>query len=56
MIDAAKPNITCPMKTDVEYFFYWYGPDVNPDDTDITQKQYEDYLTTGVYKDEEYYQ
>ena len=40
---------------DWEYFFYWYGPDVSADDTEITQKQFNDYITTGIYKDGDEY-
>ena len=36
-------------------FFYWYGPDVSMDDTEITKQQFEDYMNTGVYYDEEKY-
>lgn len=55
MISSGADRISVPMKCDVEAFFYWYGPDVAMEDSDITKKQYEDYMNTGIYKDEEYY-
>lgn len=55
MIDSAKPNITVPMRCDVEGFFYWYGPDVDMDDDEQTLKQYEDFCNTGLYKKKEEY-
>ena len=56
MIQSGAEKIKVPMKCDVEKFFYWYGPDVNDDDDEITMKQYEDYINTGRYKDREEYE
>lgn len=55
MIQAGAERITIPMKCDVEYFFYWYGPDVNADDDEITEKQYNDFITRGLYKERKDY-
>lgn len=56
MIQSGKPNISVQMKCDVEGFFYWYGPDVDlDDDNEATIAQYNDYLTTGIYKDKKEY-
>ena len=44
-----------PMKCDVEAFFYWYGPKVSIDDTEITRQQYEDYINKGIYKEAKEY-
>ena len=55
MIQSGADRISVPMKCDVEAFFYWYGPDVSLDDSEITEQQFKDYDTTGIYKDEEYY-
>ena len=56
MIQAGADKICVPMKCDVEKFFYWYGPDVEDVDDDITLKQYNDYMTTGKYYDREHYE
>lgn len=56
MIQAGADKICVPMKCDVEKFFYWYGPDVEDKDDDITLKQYNDYMTTGKYYDREHYE
>lgn len=55
MIQAGSEKVSVPMKCDVEWFFYWYGPDVSTDNDDITMKQYNDYINTGIYKDREDY-
>lgn len=55
MIESGKDKIQVPMKCDVESFFYWYGPDVENVDDELTMKQYNDYITTGIYKDREEY-
>lgn len=56
MIQSGAGTISVPMKCDVEAFFYWYGPDVELGETDeITMKQYNDYINTGIYKDREKY-
>ena len=55
MIDSAKAKINVPMKCDTELFFYWYGPDVDVDDDAGTLAQYEDFITTGSYKDKNEY-
>ena len=55
MIQSGADKISVPMKCDVEAFFYWYGPDVALEDNEITQQQYNDYDTTGIYKDEKFY-
>ena len=57
MIQAGAGTISVPMKCDVEGFFYWYGPDVDMNETDeITMKQYNDYINTGIYKNREDYE
>ena len=55
MIQAGAEKINIPMKCDVEYFFYWYGPDVSDVDDEITMKQYNDFVQTGLYKERENY-
>lgn len=56
MIQAGAEKISVPMKCDTEAFFYWYGPDVELDETDeITMKQYNDYINTGIYKERDQY-
>ena len=56
MIQSGADKISVPMKCDVEAFFYWYGPDVELNETDdITMKQYNDYVNTGIYKNREDY-
>lgn len=55
MIQAGAEKINIPMKCDTEYFFYWYGPDVNADDDEITEKQYNDFITKGLYKERKDY-
>ena len=55
MIQAGAEKISVPMKCDVEYFFYWYGPDVSLEDDELTQLQYKDYIEKGVYKEREEY-
>lgn len=56
MIQAGAEKISVPMKCDVEYFFYWYGPDVTTDDDEISMAQYNDYINTGIYKEREEYE
>lgn len=57
MIQSGADKISVPMKCDVEAFFYWYGPDVELNETDeITMKQYNDYINTGIYKKREDYE
>lgn len=57
MIEAGAEKISVKMKCDVEGFFYWYGPDVLLEvDDDISRKQYEDYINTGLYKDRKEYE
>jgi len=56
MIQAGAEKISVPMKCDVEYFFYWYGPDVNTDDDEISMAQYNDYINTGIYKERKEYE
>ena len=57
MIKSGADKISVPMKCDVEGFFYWYGPDVDMNETDeITMKQYNDYINTGIYKNREDYE
>ena len=36
-------------------FFYWYGPDVSNEDNTASLGQYNDYITTGGYKEGEEY-
>ena len=55
MIASGKEKVVVPMKCDVEAFFYWYGPDVSLDDSPIADKQNEDYMNTGVYKEVDEY-
>ena len=55
MIDSAAEKIDVPMKCDVEIFAYWYGPDISPNDSDVTTRQYQDFLNTGLYKEEKEY-
>lgn len=56
MIESAKPRIDVPMKCDVEAFFYWYGPDIELNETDdITLAQYKDFMETGLYKERSAY-
>lgn len=55
MIQAGAEKISVPMKCDVEAFFFWYGPDVTMDDTPESLAQYNDYINTGLYKEENYY-
>lgn len=55
MIQSGKDKVKVPMKCDVEWFFYWYGPDVSTVDDELTMKQYNDYINTGIYKDRENY-
>lgn len=56
MIQAGADKISVPMKCDVEKSFYWYGPTVEDEDDEITMKQYNDFMTKGVYKDRKEYQ
>lgn len=56
MIQSGSDKISVPMKCDVEKFFYWYGPDVDDENDEITMKQYNDYVTTGIYKKREDYE
>lgn len=55
MIQAGAEKISVPMKCDVEKFFFWYGPNVDDEDDEITLKQYNDYINTGIYKDRKEY-
>ena len=55
MIKAGAEKMIVPMKCDVEAFFYWYGPKVSIDDTEITRQQYEDYINKGIYKEAKEY-
>lgn len=55
MIQAGAEKISVPMKCDVEKFFFWYGPNVDDEDDEITLKQYNDYINTGKYKDRKEY-
>lgn len=55
MIDSAAEKIDVPMKCDVEIFAYWYGPDISPNDSDVTTRQYQDFLDKGIYKEEKEY-
>lgn len=36
-------------------FFYWYGPEVSMEDNEITEKQYNDFITKGLYKERKDY-
>ena len=36
-------------------FSFGIGPDVSDEDDDLTKAQYDDYMTTGKYKDREEY-
>ena len=56
MIQSGTDRIKVPMKCDVEKFFFWYGPDVSDVDDDLTMTQYNDYMTTGKYKEREEYE
>ena len=56
MIQSGADRIKVPMKCDVEKFFFWYGPDVSDIDDDLTMAQYNDYMTTGKYKEREDYE
>lgn len=55
MKEAGAERISVAMKTDVEKFFYWYGPDVGDEDDENTLAQYNDYINTGIYHEAEYY-
>ena len=55
MIESGADKIKVPMKCDVEAFFYWYGPDVSMEDDELTKAQYDDYVSTGKYKEAEEY-
>lgn len=55
MIQAGAEKVSVPMRCDVEAFFFWYGPDVSLEDTEGTKKQYEDYVSNGIYKESEEY-
>lgn len=55
MIQSGAGTIAVPMKCDVECFFYWYGPPVENEDDELTMKQYNDFITTGLYKKREEY-
>ena len=55
MIQSGKGKIAVGMKCDVECFFYWYGPPVENEDDELTMKQYNDFITTGLYKKREEY-
>lgn len=56
MIQSGADKIRVPMKCDVEKFFFWYGPDVSDVDDELTMAQYNDYMTTGKYKEREDYE
>ena len=56
MIQAGAEKISVPMKCDVEYFFYWYGPDVTVEDDAISLAQYNDYVNSGIYKERKEYE
>lgn len=56
MIKSGAEKIGVPMKCDVECFGYWYGPDIDLDDNEATIAQYNDFTTTGLYKEKEYYE
>lgn len=55
MIQAGTEKINVPMKCDTEKFFFWYGPDISDEEDEITMKQYNDYINTGIYKSREEY-
>lgn len=55
MIISGQDKVKVPMKCDVTASFYWYGPDVDLDDTIEAQKQYEEYRTTGKYREKDEY-
>lgn len=55
MIQSGADRIKVPMKCDVEKFFFWYGPDVSDEDDELTMAQYNDYMSTGKYKEREDY-
>lgn len=56
MIAAGAEKINVPMKCDVEKFFYWYGPDIDDADDELSMKQYNDYVERGIYLDRNDYQ
>lgn len=56
MIAAGAEKISVPMKCDVEFFQFWYGPDVAAEDDAITEMQYKDYNEKGIYYEREYYE
>lgn len=55
MIQSGKSKIKVPMKCDVECFGYWYGPDISLEDDPQTIAQYNDFNTTGLYKERDEY-
>lgn len=55
MIQSGADRIRVPMKCDVAKFFFWYGPDVLDEDDELTMAQYNDYMSTGKYKEREDY-
>lgn len=55
MVQAGAEKISVPMRCDVEKFFYWYGPDVEDNNDELTQMQYNDYVNTGLYKSRDEY-
>ena len=55
MIQAGAEKISVPMKCDTEKFFFWYGPEVEDEDDELTLAQYNDYINTGLYKDRNEY-
>ena len=55
MIQSGAGTIAVPMKCDVSMSFYWYGPEVSVEDTNITKLQYDDFVNTGKYYDESWY-
>jgi DNA polymerase I-like protein with 3'-5' exonuclease and polymerase domains len=56
MIQAGAEKISVPMKCDVEFFQYWYGPDVSAEDDAVTEMQYKDYNEKGIYYEREHYE
>lgn len=55
MIEAGAERISVKMRTDLSCSFYWYGPEVLIEDDEITMKQYNDYITKGIYQDRSAY-
>lgn len=55
MIKSGADKISVPMKCDVSCTAYWYGPEISLEDDEKTLRQYNDFITTGTYKDVECY-